>query len=239
MTPQPVAFEQVLRSLLFTLLRTVAWVVSILLVLGTGAWFLARAIPLGATFSLWFHVFPQALGWVLFGMAIYFTTECLSAYVAMGVSRARFVRAAALALGATSLGLGVLALLTFQVEAWLYGIAGWEHAVSLTRSIAANGWLVGVYTVLLTLTLGMSGLLVGWSYVRFPPLPATSLLVITVLVPGWLIIGLLQDPDVLSPLGLGSWHVAVRVLAALALNGLMFLAAAGLVPALQLRSRVP
>lgn len=243
MNAVPVELKTVIRPLARDLLQVGIWTVSMITLVAVIAY--PRALAFGAEpgFSIWALILPQVASWFLFGMAIYFVTECLRPYVAMGVTRRGFLTAAALTLALAALALGLYAALGFLVEGWWYQRVGWEHSIAGDRFTRQPGaaFLLGLDASLRGTLLGMSGLLVGWSYQRFNGWFASFLLLLTVGVPLTLVTVLLDDTQELTRIGIviSGWgqlaSVFILLLTALAL----FWFARELLSRTALKTRVP
>lgn len=124
----------------------------------------------------------QVLPWLPFGVAIYFANSWLTAQVAAGMTRRSFVRAGVLACLVVAATAAVALLVLLRVEAWLYRSQGWTPGVDPGRipidQAAVLPYFWGLF--LLLAIAGLTGLIVGVSFLRWGP-PATFCLPVTML----------------------------------------------------------
>lgn len=136
-------------------------------------------------FSLWENFAANGPGWFLLAMGATAASQYLPVLVAQGVTRGRFAVAAALALAAGAVVLGVMVALGFMVEAWLYARSGWEYNLlqgHLFDSYSQLPIVVAEYAVRFLL-FGVVGLLIGYGYYRVGGWWGTLLLLFTLIVP--------------------------------------------------------
>ncbi len=243
MKATPVTLKNVTRPLARDLLQVASWVLSMITLVAAIAYPRALAFGAEASFSIWAFFMAHAASWWLFGMAIYFVSECLRPYVAMGVTRRRFVMAAAVTLAAAALGLGLYASLGFLVEGWWYQRVGWEQNIAGDRFTQQPGaaFLLGLEVILRSALLGLSGLLVGWSYQKFSGWFASFLLLFTVGVPLTLVTVFLDDTEGLQRIGIdmSGWGQLASILILLLAAFALYLLTRELLSRTALKARVP
>lgn len=243
MNPQSVPMENVIRPLARDMAQVATWTMAIISLLALVAYPRAHAFGAEPTFSYWSMIVPQAAFWFLFGMAIYYVSDSMRTYVAMGVSRRRFAAAAGITLAATAVVLSVYGMVGYAVEGWWYSRVGWEHG-PVSGGLSADSssvWLVGLEIMIRALLMAVSGLLVGWSYQRLNAWLASFLLILTAVLPFGIAVVFLGESPELERLGVyvGDLSIVLRVAIALLITFALYLLARELLARTPLKARVP
>ncbi|WP_293781359.1 hypothetical protein [uncultured Aeromicrobium sp.] len=118
----------------------------------------------------------QPTMWFAFAMGIVTAGSYLRPFVANGVSRSVFWRAAWLSTMTTAVLYGALTAVALAVEHWAFAALSWPHDVSDTVSV---WWMLPIRVLLFTATGGVSGLVVAIAYHRTGGWRGTFLLPLT------------------------------------------------------------
>lgn len=120
----------------------------------------------------------QPTMWFAFAMGIVTAGSYLRPFVANGVSRSVFWRAAWLSTMTMAVLYGALTAVALAVERWAFAALSWPHDVSDTSAV---WWMLPIRVLLFTATGGVSGLLVAIAYYRTGGWRGTFLLPLTLL----------------------------------------------------------